>query len=284
MDTFIEGKTGPTTLYEIFYHFENSSNLIKLGLTPCEGEIISILFAMELSDPQLYDKNSPFYSDICSRKSIKDGVDATLGEMQRDYANNNKSLCEANCEYSGYDEETTIFKCDSEIKETLPKISEIKNDKSKLYAFDEINKIANFDVLKCTNLITTKEGLIKNIGFYSFMPTFIAYIVCIILFYKKEHKTIKGSITKLVYAKEVIYKQKQDKIDKFYLKPITIIKQKIPQESAFVSYLKDFNGAKPNFLKNEIINNININKKNRIKYIRIKKRHFRAKKELKEKK
>ena len=187
---------------------------------------------MKLSDPQLYDKNSPFYSDICSRKSIKDGVDATLGEMQKDYANNNKSLCEANCEYSGYDEEITIFKCNCEIKETLPKISEIKNDKSKLYAFDEINKIANFDVLKCTNLITTKEGLIKNIGFYSFMPTFIAYIICIILFYKKENKTLKGNISNLAYAKKIMYIYKLDRVGEINknLKPKIIIKQKIPKE------------------------------------------------------
>jgi hypothetical protein len=57
------------------------------------------------------------------------------------------------------------------MKQNLPLISEIKDDKKKLYSFDEIKKLANFDVLRCTNLITTKEGLIKNIGFYSFMPT-----------------------------------------------------------------------------------------------------------------
>ena len=40
---------------------------------------------MELLDPELYDKNSPIYSDICFRHSIQDGADATLGNMQRDY-------------------------------------------------------------------------------------------------------------------------------------------------------------------------------------------------------
>ena len=40
MDTYIEGKTGPTSLYEIFYPLENSENLVKLDLTPCEGEKI----------------------------------------------------------------------------------------------------------------------------------------------------------------------------------------------------------------------------------------------------
>ena len=54
------------------------------------------------------------------------------------------------------------------MKENLPKISEIKSDKAKLYFFNAINKVANFDVLRCVNLITTKDGLIKNIGFYSY--------------------------------------------------------------------------------------------------------------------
>ena len=278
MDTFIEGKTGPTTLYEIFYHFDNSPNLVKLQLTPCEGEKISILFMMELSDPVSYDKNSPFYTDICSRHSIKDRVDATLGQMQKDYSNNNKSLCEASCEYSGYDEENKIFKCDCEIKESLPKIAEIKDDKSKLYAFDEINKIANFDVLRCTNLITTKEGLIKNIGFYSFMPTFIAYIICIIMFYKKENKIIKGSISKLAYAKKVMYKYKLDRVGDLNLniKPKIIIKQKIPKEPVFLSYLKsNSNETDQNLLQNDIINNLNnISQKKEIKFIKLKSRNY----------
>ena len=128
------------------------------------------------------------------------------------------------------------------MKESLPKISEIKSDKSKLYSFDEIKKLANFDVLRCTNLITTKEGLIKNIGFYSFMPTFIAYIVCVLLFYKKENKIIKGIIDNLVYAKKIIYLHKLEQLEKGkekdeYLKPIIIIKQKVSNESVFISFL-----------------------------------------------
>jgi hypothetical protein len=37
------------------------------------------------------------------------------------------------------------------------------------------------------------------------MPTFIAYIICIILFYKKENKTLKGNISNLAYAKKIMY-------------------------------------------------------------------------------
>ena len=134
--------------------------------------------------------------------------------MQKDYINKNKSLCEENCDYIGYDEENKFYECDCDMKENLPKISEIKSDKEKLYFFNAINKVANFDVLRCVNLITTKDGLIKNIGFYSFMPTIIAYFICLWMFYKKENKIIKGSINNLAEAKKIIYEIKLEKIEK----------------------------------------------------------------------
>ena len=40
-------------------------------------------------------------------------------------------------------------------------------------------------------LTAIKERMISNIGIYSFIPTFIAYIVCLIVFYKREFKIIK---------------------------------------------------------------------------------------------
>ena len=285
MDTYIEGKTGPTSVYEIFYPMDNSESLVKLSLTPCEGEKISVLYSMELTNPILYDKNNPIYTDICFPYSLKGGVDTTLGDMQKDYANNNKSLCEEDCEYDGYDEENKFFKCNCDMKESLPKISEIKSDKSKLYAFDEINKIGNFDVLRCTNLITKKEGLIHNYGFYSFIPTFIVYIICLFVFYKKEKKVINDNINKLIYAKRMSYinKLKRDEEKRKNEEFIRIIiKQKTSRMPVFASYLKD--NSKSNILQNDIINNININKNAQFKYSKIKPNRIIFKKKLSEKK
>ena len=289
MDTFIEGKTGPTSVYQLFYPLYDPEKLIKLDLTPCEGEKISLLYSMELTSPELYDKNNPIYNDICYPYSIKEGVDTTLGDMQKDYTNNNKSLCEENCEYNGYDEKNKLFKCDCQMKENLPKISDIKSDKEKLYFFDEINKIANFDVLRCTNLITNKDGLIKNIGFYSFMPTIVVYFVCVWLFYKKENKIIKGSINNLAVVKKIMYKMKLDRLK--YLQEldqlnnqvnnhIVIIKQKISNESVFISYLKNKSDNKLNALKDDIIRKINNNKKKTVRYAKVSTKHLKLNKPI----
>ena len=215
MDAYIEGKTGPTVVYEVFYPLD-SEHLSQLDISICEGEKISISYSMYLEEPELYDKNNPIYSDICHPYSSVDGVDMTLGEKQKDYANNNKSLCEENCEYMGYDKLEQLVKCNCDVKDGSTMISDIKVDKSKLYDFMSIDKLANFDVMKCANLIIKKEYLITNIGFYSFIPTFICYFVSVIIFYIKDFKSVKSKINRMVEAKkhlEYLKEKKQEVIE-----------------------------------------------------------------------
>ena len=168
MDAYIEGKIGPTVVYEIFYPIENSINLVQLDISICEGERIGISYTKELENPELYDKNNPIYSDICHPYSSVDGLDMTLSGKQKDYANNNKSLCEENCEYVGYDKEEKLVKCNCDIKDSSVMISDIKTDKDKLYNFMGIDKLANFDVMKCLNLFFDNKRISKNIGFFIF--------------------------------------------------------------------------------------------------------------------
>ena len=70
--------------------------------------------------------------------------------------------------------------------------------------------------MKCVNLIIKKEYLITNIGFYSFIPTFICYFVSVIIFYIKEFKSVKGKINRMVEAKkhlEYLKEKKQEVIE-----------------------------------------------------------------------
>ena len=127
----------------------------------------------------------------------------SLDDRQKEYTDNNKSLCEENCEYLGYDETNKQVECNCEIKINIPLISEIKIDKNKLYTLINIKKIGNFEVLKCIDLVFSKEGLLKNIGFYLFIPSIIMYFVCIYLFYKKEFDIIKKQIKDLTLAKRI---------------------------------------------------------------------------------
>ena len=203
-DIYIEGKEGPTVDYRVYYPLEDDKKTLEpLDLTNCEGKAIFISFAINLTgDPDMYNRNSPYYNDLCVSYSTSDGVDLTLEDRQNQYIENNKSLCEENCIFVGYDSTTNMVECSCEVKFTLPLISEIKIDKNKLYKFMDIKKIANFDVLKCYKLIISKVGIITNFGFYLFIPTFIMYIVTILLFYIKEFKLLKKQINDIAFAKK----------------------------------------------------------------------------------
>ena len=66
----------------------------------------------------------------------------------------------------------------------------------------DITQIANFKVMKCIKLFLSKKGIIINIGFYSFFPVIIAYLVSIILFNIIEYKSIIKQIDEIVLAKK----------------------------------------------------------------------------------
>ena len=233
-DIYIEGKEGPTVDYRVYYPLDDKSTLEPLDLTNCEGKAVFISFAINLTgDPDMYNRNSPYYNDLCISYSTNDKVDLTLEDRQNQYIENNKSLCEENCFFVGYDSATKVVECSCEVKYTLPLISEIKIDKNRLYKFMNIKKIANFDVLKCYKLISSKVGIIKNLGFYLFIPTFIMYIVTIFLFHIKEFKLLKKQINDIALAKR--YQKYLEDLKKGKIKPKPKPKQKpIKKEYRFV--------------------------------------------------
>ncbi|MBO6244101.1 MAG: hypothetical protein J6O41_06035, partial [Clostridia bacterium] len=125
-DIYVEGKEGPTVRYRVFYPLENPNVLEALDLTICENlPVIISLPANITGNPDLYDKNSAYYNDLCVHYSIEGGADMTLQDRQQQYIENNKSLCEEDCNFAGYDKQTGKVDCSCEVKFTLPLVSEI---------------------------------------------------------------------------------------------------------------------------------------------------------------
>ena len=243
------------------------NKLEPLDLTICEGDEINIVYPIELKNPELYDKESPYYKDICYNYNTNNKVDLIIADRQQEYSDNNKSLCEEDCTYVGYDRETKEVECSCQIKINIPLISEIKIDKNKLYKFFDIKKVGNFDVLKCINLLLSKEGLFKNIGFYAFIPPFVLYFVCVFIFYKKEYEIIKANIKDLIFARENLkYLQKKPKKKKKKKKKKQN-KNKKYEGHMFLTYLKSKNIKIGDFNRNSNNNkrNITINKNTRNK-------------------
>ena len=241
IDADIQGKTGPSVIYQVFYPINDPNKLEKLDLTICEGNAVNVLFPIDLENPELYDKDSPYYKDICYPSSSDNKYDMILEDRKQDYSDNNKSLCEEGCEYIGYDPNNKQVECSCGVKLNMPLISEIKIDKNKLYKFMDFKTIANFDFLKCINLAFSKDGLIKNIGFYAFLPTVLMYFVCTFVFYKIENNIIKKDINDLIYAKnnlKYLQKPKKKKNGNKKEKEKPIKPKKKYEEPIFVQLMK----------------------------------------------
>ena len=258
IDAYVEGKVGPNVNYEVYYPFSRGE-LHLLDLSICEGIDIFIGFAVNISedDIDLYDGNSAYYSDICYPTTNDDGVDITLEDRQNEYADKNMSLCEEDCTFAGYDKKTGSAKCSCGVKVSITMMSDLSVDKAKLYKFMNLKTIANFKVLKCMNLLFSKKGIVKNIGFYSFIPTFIMYFVCIFILYIKELKVIKYQINEIVFAKRNIRyvdrKLKKDSYFKMYLEnkqvELGLKKDNNPKKSKFYTnnnYQNNENGLSEN--------------------------------------
>ena len=87
-DIYVEGKEGPTVRYRVFYPLENPNVLEALDLTICENlPVIISLPANITGNPDLYDKNSAYYNDLCVHYPIEGGADMTLKDRQEQYYN-----------------------------------------------------------------------------------------------------------------------------------------------------------------------------------------------------
>ena len=232
-DVYIPGKEGPTVAYKVYSSLDENDFLEPLDLTICEGKQAIISYVVNITDiSDLYNKDSAYYNDICVPYDLNDSVDMTLEDRQNNYKDNNKSLCEDNCKIVGYEPNTGMVDCSCEIKINLPLVSEISIDKNKLYNFINIKKTANFDVLKCYKLLMSKTGLIKNLGFYLFIPAFITFFVSIFIFYLKEFDQLKQQLDDIVYAKryqKFIKETKKKPQEKIKLKRSEKSKKKKPK-------------------------------------------------------
>ena len=266
IDADVAGKEGATIEYEVYYPF-NGKNLNQLDLSICEGVDITIGYPMDISGENLdlYDRNSGFYNDICYPYTNENGTDVILEDRQKEFAENNRSLCEENCEFLGNDDTTGRVECSCEIKFGLSLISEIKIDKDKLYKFMDITNIANFNVMKCIKLLFSKEGMLTNIGFYTTFPLLIAYFVCIVYFNKKEYKLIIIQIEEIVLAKKGLIRQekkKKKKVKPHIFKTYVVDKDIKLEGNKNDNINNEIESKKENKIKNNnIIKNINNNKK-----------------------
>ena len=197
-----EGLLIPLIYYEIF----NPITKEKLNLDYCRNENINIdiLIPVSINDNILfkYDPKNEYYNDICYNYKINNNdIDLSLYDRKFEFNINNLSLCTKNCNFNGYDSQNKKVICNCKIQDRI-KLSD-NNTNDLFFKFVNKKKATNLELLKCYNLLFSKEGLIKNIGNYIIVLVLLLYIGSAIFFYKKGYNLLLIQINELLKNNQI---------------------------------------------------------------------------------
>ena len=124
----------------------------------------------------------------------------------------------------------------------------MKINKNKLLDnFKNIKNIINFKILVCVDVLFSKKGLSKNIGFFVIIVIIIFHIICIFIFYLKQFDSLKNIIKDMI----------------FYINNLKTLNNDKKEEEKNKKELED--NKNTIFLSNNIIVNDNLYNDNKIK-------------------
>ena len=189
VDALIDDLNVPKVEYEVFYSF-GRINQTQLNLSFCENIEIDIRVPLNISkeDIDKYNSSSNFYNYVCYTLKNEKGVDKPIKTRRDDFIKNNFTSCEEGCKFSEYDIINKAAICSCFTKTKIAILSEIKVDKKKLISnFKNMKNIANFQMLKCINLLFDKKNIFKNLSNYMsiFLVILNTVAIFIFIFYNK---------------------------------------------------------------------------------------------------
>ena len=252
--------------YEVYYPL-TLGLLSALDLSICKDIKIEITRPIDipLDEIDIYNMSSDIYNDICYTLTSDVGTDKSLKDRQNDYVNNNMSICEENCDFSDYDNNTKKATCSCFVKMTLPLISEIKFDKKKLLSnFKDIRNIGNFEMLNCIDLLFDKNNIFKNSANFLIISLSSLSIASLFVFVFYDRIKIKNYINSISF-KNIMKKRKRKKkkinknitnnpVKKFQI----ILNQNEIRKVNKSIYNKNILNMNKNLIKNDKINNNNL--------------------------
>ena len=211
-----EGMKIPKIEYCVYYNL-NEKKLEKLNIAICKNTNISLILPLEINENlDELNKSSGYYNDICYPATSESGTDISLKDRKKEFIEKNKTVCQDDCIFSGYNYTTKKVNCLCKVNEMPLSFLYMKINKTKLYQnFFDIKNIANIKILICYKILFTVNGILYNIGSYIILSIIIFHIVSIILFYLKQFDTIKSKIKNIIFAiknlKKIKNKKKKEK-------------------------------------------------------------------------
>ena len=230
----------PMVGYEI-YHPTNKS---KLDLNYCKDILIQLNIPVDIDENDLfkYDPNSEYYTDDCFSYTTDDGTDIILSDRKKEFGEKNMSLCENNCDYTGYNIEDKKSSCDCKVKNKIDLVSEIVNNTQKLsnsFSSEESSSgTSNIITMKCTKTLFTKDGLVKNVSSYVLSVSMIYFLLSILLFIKCGYPLLLRDINDIISSKRERNEQDINQNNVEYINNTEIYYQAPPKK---YKYKKDNN-------------------------------------------
>ena len=81
----------------------NETNLIKLNLSVCGNSNILIYVPIDISgNIDKLNCSSEYFNDICYTTTSDTGTDIILKDRKDEFINNNKTVCQDDCDFSEY--------------------------------------------------------------------------------------------------------------------------------------------------------------------------------------
>ena len=217
-----EGIKIPKIEYDIYCKL-NGTNLIKLNKSECKDSKISFLLPIEMEDDlNKLNTSSDYFNSICYTTKSDSGTDMPLKDRQKEFVEGNKTVCQEDCLFADYNYTTLQANCSCIVKESSNKFENMNINKTKLYAnFDNTNnkkEFTNLGITSC-NVLSSKENIKSNSGFFILLVILVILIIIFILFCTKGYNSLENKIDEVIYKKfKNETKTKKDKIKKFSCK------------------------------------------------------------------
>ena len=251
----------PIIGYEI-YHPLNKS---KLDLKDCKDIKLNIPVSINENELFKHEPNSDFYTDDCFSYTTENGTDIILKDRKQEFIDKNLSLCQNNCTYIEYNKNKKQSSCECLINNKIDYISEIISNPNKLsnnFDNEENNNNdipTNIKIMKCTNVLFSKEGIINNISSYVLLIIISHFLLSIILFIKCGYYLLENDISEILSKKKKAENDNKKHTKKNNNSPPR--KQNKKKTNIKLSKSKDKNSK----LKESFINNFNSNKRRKKK-------------------
>ena len=195
LDTFIDNSNIPIIQYEVY----NPITKEKLDISDCDESKIEINIPVDIDENNLdkYNQESDYYNDRCYVSKSNSGTDMPMKYRREEFINNNLTLCESECEYLGYNNETKNSKCKCDVKNEIS-LFNIKIDTQLLYDKFVSLKSSNIDIIKCYYLLFKKEYLEYNIGSFVILFIILIFIIFMFIFIFKGYQLLNNKINFVV--------------------------------------------------------------------------------------